>query len=68
MGQSFKEVAHLKTDLKKLHENWDNIDWSVKLKKMTTKEEREDLNIAFDELIKDQELGVKITQDNINGI
>lgn len=27
MAREFKETAHLKTDLKKLHENWDQIDW-----------------------------------------
>ena len=34
MGQGFKEVAHLKTDLKKLHENWDQIDWGIKKKEV----------------------------------
>jgi hypothetical protein len=27
MGRGFKESAHLKTDLKKYHENFDAIDW-----------------------------------------
>lgn len=30
MGNGFKETAHLKTDLKKLHANWDSIDWNKK--------------------------------------
>lgn len=30
MAQGFKETAHLKTDLKKLHANWDQIDWGKK--------------------------------------
>jgi hypothetical protein len=30
MGQSFKEVAHLRTDVKKYQENYDSIDWGVR--------------------------------------
>jgi hypothetical protein len=30
MGQTFKETAHLKTDLKKFQENWELIDWTKK--------------------------------------
>jgi hypothetical protein len=50
MAQSFKETAHLKTDLKKLHANWDLIDWS------SGNEEEDELAEA---LIKYQELHFK---------
>lgn len=28
MGQNFRETAHLKTDLKKFGDNYDQIDWT----------------------------------------
>jgi hypothetical protein len=34
MAREFKEKAHLNTNIKKLHANWDDIDWSSVSKKV----------------------------------
>jgi hypothetical protein len=44
MGQTFKETAHLKTDLKKFQENWELIDWTKKAEEP----ERETAKVAED--------------------
>lgn len=51
MAQSFKETAHLRTDLKKLHENWDSIDWGK-----TYKEEVAVKQPSIKEIIKQEPL------------
>lgn len=53
MAQNFRETAHLKTDLKKLHANWDNIDWSGVTRDLIVPEkELKDSSICeYDELL-----------------
>ena len=56
MAREIKEVAHLNTNLKNLHENWDRIDWNINKENVVVAEKCEDdemrerLDIAIEAL------------------